>query len=213
MQYSRVAFVLMVSAGILVLAGYGQQRPSPESDKRLSIMCEHAAPPAGTHWVCNDRKDPCNCKLESNRPGGSLLDEDSEPQLPVGKVSAAGFEQIMNALAAARKEGNAAKVSELLTGNAIYSNLATGETRKGQAAVARLLGSGKTSVKATSIQWHHLLFNEKEQIGAGEFSLEGTPRHHGMVIVKLENGKISNCREYRLASSRSWEKITAENQF
>jgi len=73
--------------------------------------------------------------------------------------------------------------------------------------------NGKNSAKSMKMEWRHLLFNEQDQIGAGEFTLEGHRDYQGMVIVKIEKGKISNWREYRFASHESWEKLTRENQF
>jgi len=203
---------MVILAGAVISAVCAQQPSSPQSGRRLAIECDHAVPPAGMHWVCNDRNNPCNCRLESDRPGGGMLDGEGQPP-EAGKVSSAGFEQVMNTLAAARSGGNVDKVAELFATDAVGSNLTTGQTYRGRAAAAKLLAGGKSAAQAATVQWHHLLFDEKEQIGSGEFTLAGNPRHHGVLMVKLENGKIAHWREYRIASSRSWERFIAENPF
>jgi len=32
------------------------------------VNCERAAPPRGTHYVCDDLQNPCHCRLERNDP-------------------------------------------------------------------------------------------------------------------------------------------------
>jgi hypothetical protein len=61
--------------------------------------------------------------------------------------------------------------------------------------------------------WHHLIFDEQKQIGSGEFTFEYGGKVHGMVIIKITNGKISNWREYWYESNLDWEKFIGENKF
>jgi|SRR5438045_531179 len=218
MQYSRVLFVMILGGSTVMAASQGQQQQqsSSQADKRMAVMCDHAAPPAGTHWVCNDRNDPCNCRLENE--GGRLSPDDDggprfhtpEPQAS-GKISVSDFEKIMTALAAARNEGNAAQAADLFTENAVYGNPGSGPTHKGRAALRKLFS--RASVQPRKFEWHHLLFNEPDQVGAGEFTLEGGRRYHGMAIVKIENGRISHWREYPVSSRLNWEEFTSENRF
>ncbi|HTC92573.1 MAG TPA: nuclear transport factor 2 family protein [Terriglobales bacterium] len=217
MQYSRILLVLILSVSGAV--SYGQQQPSPAGNpRRLPMMCEHAAPPRGTHWACNDANNPCNCRLESDTPGKQPFEDDDgqlikkpEPEEAAARISAEDFYRIMNTVAQGRSEGNASKAAGMFGEDAVYSNPAGEQTHKGRAAIAKLFSGNKGG--AIAIQWHHLLFNEQEQIGAGEFTQEGRRRFHGMVIVKMKNGKISNWREYGFASNEGWEKFTSDNQF
>ena len=52
--------------------------------------------------------------------------------------------------------------------------------------------------KPMKLIWHNLMFDEKGQIGSGEFTftMEGRQENHGVVVVELENGKIKFWREY-----------------
>jgi hypothetical protein len=54
--------------------------------------------------------------------------------------------------------------------------------------------------KGTSMVWHQLSFNEEAQCGAGEYTFahEGNETAlHGVAVVQLRDGKISNWREYQ----------------
>jgi hypothetical protein len=61
--------------------------------------------------------------------------------------------------------------------------------------------------------WHHLIFDPGQQIGVGEYTFEYEGRTHGLVIVKLRNGLITNWREYEHASQLSWEEMVRGNEF
>jgi hypothetical protein len=51
------------------------------------------------------------------------------------------------------------------------------------------------------MQWHHLAFNEKEQVGYGEFTFQMNLRYRGIVTVQIQVGKIANWREYEYQSN------------
>jgi hypothetical protein len=212
MQYSRALFVVILTMSAAGTGGHGQQRPTPESHRPLGIECDHAAPPAGTHWVCKDRDNPCNCQLEQDPGRSGILDGEGEPPSGAG-VSRAAFEQMVNALAAARAQGSTATTTDMFAEDAVGSNLASGQIYRGRAAAAENLFASKKPGQRASLTWHHVFFDETGQIGAGEFTLDGDPHYHGVVLFKFENGKIARWREYRIPSSRKWEKFTAENPF
>jgi hypothetical protein len=213
MRYITALLILILTAG-----SQGQQQPSrPDGNRHLPIECDHAAPPRGTHWVCNDPNNSCNCRLENDNPGHPTLEDDDgqlihKPEPPnAGKISTDDFYKIMNAVAEGQSEGNTANAADMFAENAVYSDLLRRQTYKGRVAIKKSFSN--SSAKSLKMQWRHLLFNEQDQIGAGEFTLEGDRRYHGMVIVKVEKGKISNWREYRYASSQSWDKFTSDNPF
>ena len=63
------------------------------------------------------------------------------------------------------------------------------------------------------MEWHHLLFDETSQIGAGEYTFSYDIQTHGMVIIKIRHGKIANWREYEQESTASWEEAIGPNRF
>jgi len=61
--------------------------------------------------------------------------------------------------------------------------------------------------------WHTVVFDEEQQIGAVEYTYEGTYRYHGTVLIKIVDGKISRWREYQHIDPREWEEFTAATAF
>ena len=61
--------------------------------------------------------------------------------------------------------------------------------------------------------WHTVVFDEEQQVGAAEYTYEGTHRYHGTVLVKIADGKISRWREYQHIDPREWEAFTSETVF
>ena len=59
--------------------------------------------------------------------------------------------------------------------------------------------------------WHHLAFNEENQISFGEYSFEMHRRYHGVVVVKIKSGLIKRWREYQMGLN--WEEFTSHNPF
>lgn len=64
-----------------------------------------------------------------------------------------------------------------------------------------------------STVWHTVVFDEEQQIGAAEYTYEGTHRYHGTVLAKIRDGKITHWREYQHVDSRSWEELVGETRF
>jgi hypothetical protein len=53
--------------------------------------------------------------------------------------------------------------------------------------------------------WHTVLFDEDQQVGAAEYTYDGTHRYHGTVLVRVGEGKITHWREYQHIDSREWK--------
>jgi hypothetical protein len=125
----------------------------------------------------------------------------------------AQFEVVMKALAEAWNEGNAQKAADCFTENAVYSEPPDKQLYRGRAALFKFFGGTEGRKRAIKMTWHHLVFNEQTQIGAGEFTFDYGGTVHGVAMVKIENGKISNWREYWYESPLDWENFTRSNPF
>lgn len=68
---SRLAALL----AILMANVLAQQPASPSAAAPGHIPCEHAAPPPGSHWVCDNPDQPCQCHLESNVRGRPIFSD------------------------------------------------------------------------------------------------------------------------------------------
>lgn len=65
-----------------------------------------------------------------------------------------------------------------------------------------------------ALTWHHLIFDEAEQIGAAEYSYAGeASTYHGVALVRIEDGRIADWREYQVRSDLDWERFSAGNRF
>ena len=129
------------------------------------------------------------------------------------RFNATDFEKLMNTVAEGWTEGNAKKAADCFTEDAIYAEPPDKQMYKGREELFKFFGGNEGRKSQMKMTWHHLMFNDQNQIGAGEFTFEYGGKVHGMVIVKLTNGKISNWREYWYESNLDWEKFIGENKF
>jgi SnoaL-like domain len=61
--------------------------------------------------------------------------------------------------------------------------------------------------------WHRIVFDEAQQVGAVEYTYDGTHRYHGTVWVRVAEGRITHWREYQHIDSREWEEFTSDTRF
>lgn len=61
--------------------------------------------------------------------------------------------------------------------------------------------------------WHNVVFDEEQQIGAGEYTYRGTHLYHGAVLVKVQDGEITHWREYQHTSDLEWEGFVEDTAF
>jgi hypothetical protein len=129
------------------------------------------------------------------------------------KVTFEQFRQLMRTIAEGWNEGNARKAADCYTEDAVYTEPPDKQVYVGRAALYEFFGGGKKPEPPMKMEWHHLAFDEENQIGFGEYTFQMNHRYHGIVIVKLRDGKISNWREYQYQSDRDWKEFTAKNFF
>jgi hypothetical protein len=129
------------------------------------------------------------------------------------KLDREKFEMLMKTLAAGWNEGNARKAANCFTEDAVYNEPPNKQLYRGREALFKFFGGHKGRKGAMKMTWHHLVFNEATQNGAGEFTFTYGSRVHGVAIVKVKAGKISNWREYWEESSLDWEKFIESNPF
>ena len=60
-----------------------------------------------------------------------------------------------------------------------------------------------------STLWHNVVFDEARQVGAAEYSYRGTHLYHGVVLIRLQGGKITHWREYQHTSEKEWDAFWA----
>ena len=128
-------------------------------------------------------------------------------------ITAVKFQTLMQTVADGWSEGNARKAADCFTKDAIYTEPPDKQLYKGREALFKFFGGNEGRKLQMKMTWHYLIFDELKQIGAGEFTFEYGGKVHGMVIVKITNGKINNWREYWYESNLDWQKFIGENKF
>ena len=128
-------------------------------------------------------------------------------------VQSSEFESLMQTIAASWNEGNAQKAADCFLEDAVYVEPPDRQIYHGRHELYEFFGGDSGPEIPMHMTWHHLAFNEAEQIGFGEYSFQMHGRYHGIVTVKIENGLIKFWREYQYKTELSWDEFTSLNPF
>lgn len=123
------------------------------------------------------------------------------------------FIQLLQRLADGWNNGDAQQASECFTQDALYTEPPDKQYYSGRDALYKFFGGANGRAGEMNMVWHHILFDEENQIGAGEFTFTYGDTVHGITMIKVRDGLISNWREYWYASPLSWEAFTEKNSF
>lgn len=129
------------------------------------------------------------------------------------KISIAEFEQLMQTIAEGWNKGDARKSADCFSKDAIYVEPPDKQVYHGQTELYEFFGGDQGTDIPMNMTWHHLAFNESEQIGFGEYSFEMHGRYHGIVIVKIESGLVKHWREYQYKTGMTWEEFIDQDPF
>jgi hypothetical protein len=129
------------------------------------------------------------------------------------KITVAQFKNLMNTLAAGWNEGNPRKAADCYTEDALYTEPPDKQVYAGRRALYQFFGGDRKPEPPMKMTWHHLVFDEASQIGFGEYTFQMNNRYHGIVVVKIRGGKISNWREYQYKSDQKWREFVEKNDF
>jgi hypothetical protein len=119
----------------------------------------------------------------------------------------------MQTVADGWNEGNARKAADCFSENAIYTEPPDKQVYKGREALFEFFGGDAKPEPPMFMTWHHLIFDEAEQVGTGEYTFQMNSRYHGIVIVKIEADKIRYWREYQYKTDLDWDTFARENKF
>lgn len=119
----------------------------------------------------------------------------------------------MEELATAWTEGDARRAAGCFAVDAVYSDPPDKQLFRGRDALYEFFGGDEGREGQMSMEWHHLAFNAEDQVGFGEFTFHYGSGSHGIVVVRMRDGKIGNWREYWYESDLPWEEFVAQNPF
>jgi hypothetical protein len=123
------------------------------------------------------------------------------------------FRQLMNTIAEGWNEGNAHKAADCFSEEAVYIEPPDTQVYHGRDELYEFFGGPNGPEIPMHMTWHHLAFNEEEQVGFGEYSFRMHGNYHGIVTVKVENALIKFWREYQYKTDLSWEEFAKLNSF
>lgn len=128
-------------------------------------------------------------------------------------LTALEFRRLLQRVADAWNAGDARRAAECFAEDAVYSEPPDRQLYRGRAELFEFFGGHERPDPAMQMTWHHLLFDEDAQIGAGEYTFQAQNRYHGAVLVRIEEGVIANWREYQYRSELEWDEFVGENAF
>lgn len=129
------------------------------------------------------------------------------------KISTSDFNKLMKTVSEGWNKGDARKSTECFCEDAVYVEPPDKQVYKGREALYQFFGGENAPEIPMVMAWHHLAFNEDEQVGFGEYSFQMYGNYHGIVIVKIENGLIKFWREYQYQTELNWEEFSKLNAF
>ena len=144
---------------------------------------------------------------------GSTAKQFSENSPRASTLTPAEFRDHMKQLADAWNRGDARVAADLFAEDALYSSPPNSRIHDGRQDLFEWFGGAHGRPKPMRMVWHHLVFDEEQQIGAGEYTFTYGMRTHGMVLIRFRDGRIANWREYEIESPLDWDVVVGKNQF
>ena len=87
------------------------------------------------------------------------------------------------------------------------------QVHSGPADLFEFFGGTNGTDKPMRVTWHHLVFDARTQIGAGEYTFRLNRQSHGVVMVQLRGGRIARWQESQTESSLPFEDFSAATRF
>ena len=129
------------------------------------------------------------------------------------RTSTGDFEALMHRIAEGWNRNDARQAADCFAPDAVYEEPPGKQLYRGREALFEFFGGKESPPPKMSMTWHHLVFDEKTQTGAGEYTFQGNRRYHGIVIVRLASGLVARWREYQTQSDLSWEEFARATRF
>jgi ketosteroid isomerase-like protein len=139
----------------------------------------------------------------------------AEPQAekPEQELTAPEFQALLQRLADGWNEGDARKAAECFTKDAVYTEPPDKQEYRGRQRLYEFFGGDKGRTSPMRMTWRHVAFDATKQVGLGEFTFDYGSKAHGVVVIRVREGRISNWREYFYESQLDWEEFTERNRF
>ena len=135
------------------------------------------------------------------------------PAPATAPLTSAEFRKLMETVSAGWNAGDARKAADCFTEDALYLEPPDKQFYAGRPALYEFFGGATKPEPPMKMTWHHLAFDEASQVGFGEYTFQMNRRYHGIVVVRIRDGKIANWREYQYESKLDWKDFVAKSPF
>jgi hypothetical protein len=122
-----------------------------------------------------------------------------------------GFRRLLETVASGWNEGDARRAADCFAEDAVYLEPPDRQVYRGREELYRFFGGETPS--PLEMRWHNVVFDERQQVGVGEYTFQGRNRYHGLVIVKVEDARIARWREYQYVSDLDWDAFVGDSRF
>ena len=131
---------------------------------------------------------------------------------PIEHMSPAQFELLLQTIRTAWLQGNQERATACFSAGSVFS-APPAPGLVGRESLEQVFRLGPHQQAPKLIEWHHLIFDPAQQIGAVEYTIQRRIPTHGVIIIKISHGLISNWRQYAVSSDLTWEKFKGLNDF
>jgi hypothetical protein len=126
-------------------------------------------------------------------------------------MTAPQFRALLERVGTAWTAGDATAAADCFAETAVYEEPPAKQLHRGRAALYQFFGGDqKLPMK---MRWHHIAFDEASQTGFGEYTFKLTGQYHGIVVVRVRDGRITHWREYQTKSDLPYEEFARETRF
>jgi hypothetical protein len=130
--------------------------------------------------------------------------------IPHRRLTGEEFRALLEVLKGAWTRRDYAAAAACFAENVRYAD-PTRYTLEGRAALCAFFEDDEG--REQRVTWHEVVFDPARQVGAVEYTYEGTHRYHGTVVVRLDGGVFTHWREYQHVDDRTWEDFAGGTRF
>ncbi len=129
------------------------------------------------------------------------------------QIGPSEFNRLLDRLAEGWNEGDARKAALCFTEDALYVEPPDRQVYRGREELYQFFGGESGRPGAMSMTWRNTVFDQRLQVGFGEFTFAYGSQVHGSVFIELREGKIRRWREYWYESALPYSAFAAASAF
>lgn len=130
------------------------------------------------------------------------------------RLTTTEFETLLHEVSNGWNSNDARMAADCFTLDAIYTEPPNRQLYKGREELFDFFGGENGRTSPMNMTWHHLVFDEADQIGMAEYTFKYKGRAtHGIVIVQVAEKKIRRWREYQYRSDMEWDEFIGLSSF